>query len=123
MSRRASTFSSPNKLATRHGLRGPTKQGRQRELGTPSLAPALAHLPLANEGSHVALLADHVDRPLAQHAIGVAVGDAVHEKRHWQHRGAGRFHNWVVPVGTEQGAILARSSLNGTVAESLARCG
>ena len=86
---------------------GPSKQGHQRELGTPSLAPAPAYLPLANQGNHAALLADHVDRPHVQHAIGVAVGDAVHENRHWQHKGAGRLHNWVVPVGTEQGTILA----------------
>ena len=85
----------------------PTKQGHQRELGTPSLAPALAHLPLAHQGNDVALLADHVDRPHAQHAVGVVVGDAVHENRHWQHRGAGCLHNWVVPIGTGQGAILA----------------
>ena len=76
---------------TRHALQGPTKQGHQRELG----------------GNHVALVADHVDRTHAQHAIGVAAGDAVHENRNWQHRGAGRLRNWVVPVGTEQGAILA----------------
>ena len=62
----------------RHGLQGPTKQCHQRELGTPSLAPALAPLPLANQGKP----RGHTPRTL----IGVAVGDAVHKTRHWQHR-------------------------------------
>ena len=97
----------PHIPAIRHGLQRPTKHGHQRELGTPSLAPAHAHLALANQGNDVALLADHVDRPHAQHAVGVAVSDAVHENRHWQHKCAGRLHNWVVPIGTGQGAILA----------------
>ena len=60
----------------------------------------------------MALLADHVDRPHAQRAIGVAVGDAIHETRHWQHKGAGRLHNWVVPFSR------ASTSLNGNVAAS-----
>ena len=55
----------------RHGLQGPTKQGHQRELGTPSLA----------------------------------LGDAVPKKK--LELATQEFCNWVVPAGTEQGAILA----------------
>ena len=75
--------------------------------GKPSLAPILAHLPLANQCNDVALLADHVDCPNVQHAIGVAEGDAVHANRHWQYNGCSTPSPWVVPIGTVKGATLA----------------
>ena len=73
----------PHIPAIRRGLQGPTKQGHQRELGntTPGTSASCeSRQPRGGSGCHV-------DRPHAQHAIGVAVSDAVHENRHWATQG------------------------------------
>ena len=98
----------PHIPAIRRGLQGPTKQGHQKELGTPHPWHPPWHICLlrikaTTRRFWLIMLIAHY----AQHAIGVAVSDAVHENRHWQHRGAGRLHNWVVPASTGQRAILA----------------
>ena len=54
--------------------------------------------------------------PHTQDTIGVAVGDAVHENRNWQHRGAST--GWSQQARGRVPFSRASSSLNGTVAES-----
>ena len=98
----------PHKPPIRNGLQGPTKEGQQRELGTPSLTPALAHLPLANQGNHVALLADHVDRSHTPSTVSLWLQATPSMKTATGNtQGAGRLPNWAVAAGTGQGVMLA----------------